>query len=298
MCWQGVSGMPFKGKNNIPSTGGRLISRPILGVITAMMLLSLAACSTSETSSSDFVDDIKPADELYNQALADLDGGDTKNARKKFEEIDKQHPYSEYSRRALVHQTYLQYKNRSYDDVISSGTRYVSLYPGDKDAAYAQYLVGMSYFRQMPDVTRDQTLTAKAYNAFNAVVEQYPESEYVEDSRTKMRISLDQLAGKEMLTGRYYLERREYLAAINRFRTVAERYQTTRHVEEALARLTEAYYALGIVTEAQTAAAVLGHNFPESEWYRDAVALLQAGGQEPLENSNSWISQSFAPGKV
>ncbi len=286
--------MPFQGKHSNPFIGDQVKSRRVLGAFSAVLLLTVSACSTSETSSSDFVDDIKPADQLYNQALADLDAGDTKNARKKFEEIDKQHPYSEYSRRALVHQTYIQYKNRAYDDVISSGTRYVTLYPGDQDAAYAQYLVGMSYFRQMPDVSRDQTITARAYNAFNAVVEQYPESEYVEDSRTKMRITLDQLAGKEMLTGRYYLERREFLAAINRFRTVIERYQTTRHVEEALARLTEAYYALGIVSEAQTAAAVLGHNFPESQWYKDAVALLQAGGEVPNENSNSWISQSFA----
>ncbi|MEM7462023.1 MAG: outer membrane protein assembly factor BamD [Pseudomonadota bacterium] len=286
--------MPFQGNNSDQFIGDQVRARRVLGAFSAVMLLTVSACSTSETSSSDFVDEIKPADQLYNQALADLDAGDTRNARKKFEEIDKQHPYSEYSRRALVHQTYIQYKNRAYDDVISSGTRYVTLYPGDQDAAYAQYLVGMSYFRQMPDVSRDQTITARAYNAFNAVVEQYPESEYVEDSRTKMRVTLDQLAGKEMLTGRYYLERREFLAAINRFRTVVERYQTTRHVEEALARLTEAYYALGIVGEAQTAAAVLGHNFPESQWYKDAVALLQAGGEVPNENSNSWISQSFA----
>jgi outer membrane protein assembly factor BamD len=256
-------------------------------------VLALAACTSSETTSNDFVDNIQPADRLYNQALADLDGGDMKGARKKLEEIDKQHPYSEYSRRSLVLQTFIHYRKNEYEEAINTGKRYVSLYPGDPEAAYAQYLVGMSYFRQMPDVSRDQTVTQRAYNAFNEVVERYPESEYVEDSRTKIRITLDQLAGKEMLTGRYYLERREFLAAINRFRKVVENYQTTRHIEEALARLTEAYFALGVVEEAQTAAAVLGHNYPESQWYKDSVKLLQSGGVEPRENAGSWISKLF-----
>ncbi|MCB1457978.1 MAG: outer membrane protein assembly factor BamD, partial [Nitratireductor sp.] len=256
--------------------------------------LVLAGCNSNGTSSNDFVDNIEPADRLYNQALADIDGGNVKDARKTLEEIDKQHPYSEYSRKAMVLQTFLHYRKGEYDDAVNMGKRYVALYPGDKDAAYAQYLIGMSYFRQIPDITRDQTITARSYAAFNQVVERYPDSEYVEDSRTKIRIALDQLAGKEMLTGRYYLERREFLAAINRFRNVVEKFQTTRHIEEALARLTEAYFAMGIVDEAQTAAAVLGHNFPESQWYKDSVRLLRSGGQEPRENTNSWISKLFA----
>ena len=163
------------------------------------------------------------------------------------------------------------------------------LYPGDKDAAYAQYLIGMSHYRRVPHVTRDQQVTARAYNAMNAVVEKYPESEYAEDARTKMRITFDQLAGKEMLVGRYYQERREFLAAINRFRRVVEQMQTTRHVEEALARLVESYYSLGLAAEAQSAASVLGHNFPDSQWYKDSYALLQTGGLEPRENKGSWL---------
>lgn len=258
------------------------------------LLLGLAACSTSETSSSDFVDDIQPPDRLYNQALADIDGGNLKDASKSLEKIDKQHPYSEYSRRSMVLQTFLHYRRRQYDDAINMGKRYVALYPGDKDAAYAQYLVGMAYFRQIPDVTRDQTMTARAYNTMSELVERYPDSEYVEDAKAKMRIARDQIAGKEMLTGRYYLERREYLAAINRFRKVVEQYQTTRHVEEALARLAEAHMAMGVIDEAQTAAAILGHNFPESQWYKDTVALLRSGGAEPRENTNSWLSRLFS----
>jgi outer membrane protein assembly factor BamD len=266
----------------------------LLRALPLCALVVLGACKSSETTSNDFVDNIQPADRLYNQALADLDGGDMKAARKKLEEIDQQHPYSEYSRRSLVLQTFIHYRKNEYEEAINSGKRYVSLYPGDAEAAYAQYLVGMSYFRQMPDVSRDQTITQRAYGAFNEVVERYPESEYVEDSRTKMRIALDQIAGKEMLTGRYYLERREFLAAINRFRKVVENFQTTRHIEEALYRLTEAYMSLGVVPEAQTAAAVLGHNYPDSQWYKDSVKLLQTGGVEPNENTGSWISKLFA----
>ncbi len=279
---------------------GRTTTRRILPALPGLAraaslvgLLALAACNTSETSSSDFVDNIEPADKLYNQALADLDDGDLKNAGKTLNKIDQQHPYSEYSRRAMVLQTFLHYRRKEFDEAINSGKRYVSLYPGDRDAAYAQYLVGLSYFRQIPDIGRDQTMTGRAYNSMNEVVERYPESEYVEDAKAKMRVALDQLAGKEMLTGRYYLERREYLAAINRFRRVVERFQTTRHVEEALARLTEAYLAMGVVTEAQTAAAVLGHNFPESVWYKDALALLRKQGAAPQDNGGSWMSRSF-----
>jgi len=261
-----------------------------MGLILGGALLALTACKSSKLDSKDFVDNIEPADVLYNQALASMEAGKMSRAKKKLEQIDQQHPYSEYSRRSLILQTFIDYRGANYIDAAETGKRYVSLYPGDKDAAYAQYLVGMSYFKQMPDITRDQSVTAQSFNAMNELVERYPESEYAEDAKTKMRIALDQLAGKEMLTGRYYLERREYLAAINRFRRVVEKFQTTRHIEEALARLTEAYYALGIVPEAQNAAAVLGHNFPESQWYQDSVNLLRTGGLEPRESKNSWLS--------
>jgi outer membrane protein assembly factor BamD len=151
----------------------------------------------------------------------------------------------------------------------------------------------MSYFNQIPDVTRDQERTGRAILAMQALLERYPNSEYVEDTRAKLQFAYDQLAGKEMEVGRFYLERRNYSGAINRFRNVVAEYQTTRHVEEALARLTEAYLAMGITDEAQTAAAVLGHNFPDSPWYRDSYALLQSGGLEPRENTGSWISRAF-----
>ena len=267
-----------------------IVGKAGLVIVLLGAMLFLSACKSSEVSSSDFVDDIQPADVLYNQALASMDQGRLSRAAKKLVILDRQHPYSEYSRKALILQTFISYRRGKYGETSQYASRYVTLYPGDKDAAYAQYLLGMSYFRQMPDVTRDQTTTGRAFNAMSKVVERYPDSEYVEDAKTKMRVARDQIAGKEMLTGRYYQERREFLAAITRFRHVVEKFPKTRHVEEALSRLTESYYALGLTSEAQSAAAVLGHNFPESQWYRDSVKLLETGGLEPRENSKSWLA--------
>lgn len=258
-------------------------------VLGASLLLS--ACQSSKVKENDFVENVEPAETLYDQALNNMEAGSLNDAAKKLDELERQHPYSEYSRRSQILKTFISYRQGQYTEAVTSGQRYVSLYPGDKDAAYAQYLIGMSYFRQMPSVTRDQSVTARAYNAFNELVERYPESEYVEDAKTKMRIAYDQLAGKEMFIGRYYQERREFLAAIGRFRKVVEDFQTTRHVEEALARLVECYLSLGLIHEAQSAAAVLGANFPDSQWYKDALKQLQAAGAQPQENSGSWLSQ-------
>ncbi len=253
--------------------------------------LFLASCaSKSGSTTNEFIDNTEPADKLYNEALANIDAGRSDEALKKFKEVDKQHPYSNYARKAMVMSAYLSYRRGQYADAVSQGKRFVALHPGDEDAAYAQYIVGMSYFRQIPDVTRDQKSTRRAILAMNEVVERYPDSVYVEDAQTKIRIARDQLAGKDMQIGRYYQEREEHLAAINRFKRVVENYATTRHVEEALARLTESYYALGLVSEAQSAAAVLGHNFPDSQWYKDSYKLLQAGGLKPRENKGSWLS--------
>ena len=174
-----------------------------------------------------------------------------------------------------------------------SATRYVTLHPGSPDAAYAQYLIAASHYDQIPDVTRDQGRTEKAIAALEEVVRKYPTSEYAVSAKAKLEGARDQLAGREMNVGRYYMEKRDYTAAINRFKTVVTQYQTTRHVEEALARLTEAYMAIGIVSEAQTAAAVLGHNFPDSRWYKDAYNLVKSGGVEPSENTGSYISKAF-----
>ncbi len=234
-----------------------------------------------------------PASEIYDQGLARLQKKDGAGAAKKFSELDKQYPFSDWSRKGLMMQTYANYQAGDYDTAITSGKHFYQLYPNAPDAPYALYLQAMSYYQQIPDVSRDQENAAKALDLFQQIVTKYPNSEYTDDSKYKIQVTRDQLAGKEMSTGRFYLNRRNYVAAINRFREVLAKYQTTRHTEEALERLTEAYLALGITNEAQTAAAVLGHNFPDSPWYKDAFAKLQADGLEPNEDPTSWISRTY-----
>ena len=236
----------------------------------------------------------EPADKLYNEGLYLPNGRqDLKRAAKRFEEVDRQHPYSDWARKSQLMSAYAYYQAGAYDESINSARRYIQLHPGSPDAAYAQFLIGSSYFDQIRDVTRDQDRTERAIAALDEVVRKYPSSEYAVTAKRKIEMARDQLAGKEMMVGRYYMERRDYAGSINRFKIVVTRYQTTRHVEEALLRLTEAYLSLGIIGEAQTSAAVLGHNFPDSRWYKDAYALLQARGLQPSENRGSWISQAF-----
>ena len=240
----------------------------------------------------DYIDE--PADRLYNEGLYLLNAkADPKAAAKKFDEVERQHPYSEWARKSLIMSAYANYEARAYDELISAAKRYISLHPGSPDAAYAQFLIGSSYFDRIADVTRDQESTERAIGTLEEVVRKYPASEYATTAKKKIDAAKDQLAGKEMLVGRYYIDRRDYAGAINRFKIVVTRYQTTRHVEEALLRLTEGYMALGIVDEAQTSAAVLGHNFPDSRWYKDAYALVQSKGLQPNENPASWISKAF-----
>ena len=258
----------------------------------ALMVVALPACSFF--GKEDVIPD-DPADKLYNEGLYLLNQKkDFKQAARRFEEVDRQHPYSEWARKALIMSAYAHYEGTSYDDSVSAAKRYVTLHPGSTDAAYAQYLIGSAYFDQIPDITRDQQRTERAMQALDEVVRKYPGSEYAAAAKRKLEVARDQLAGKEMDTARYYQRRREYIAAINRFKVVITQYQTTRHVEEALMRLTEAYMALGVVSEAQTAAAVLGHNFPGSSWYADAYRLVKAGGLEPSANPGSWITRAFS----
>jgi outer membrane protein assembly factor BamD len=236
----------------------------------------------------------EPADKLYNEGLYLMnERHDNKAASKKFEEVDRQHPYSDWARKSLLMSAYAFYTANDYDSCIGAATRYVTLHPASPDAAYAQYLIAASHYDQIPDVSRDQGRTEKAIAALEEVVRKYPTSEYAVSAKAKLEAARDQLAGYEMNIGRYNMDKRNYTGAINRFKIVVTQYQTTRHVEEALARLTEAYMAIGIVSEAQTAAAVLGHNFPDSPWYKDAYNLVRSGGLEPSENQGSYISKAF-----
>jgi len=285
-------------KHSDPSHGVSFARRASFALGLLLLAGPLSGCGTGAlwdkfmTKEETFSDE--PADKLYNEGLYLLNKkGDRKTALKKFEEVDRQHPYSEWARKSLLMSAYASYENGDYDECISSANRYVALHPGSPDAAYAQYLIAASNFDQIPDVSRDQGRTEKAIAALEEVIRKYPTSEYASSARKKIEAARDQLAGKEMTVGRYYMEKKDYTAAINRFKVVVTQYQTTRHVEEALARLTEAYMAIGIVPEAETAAAVLGHNFPDSRWYKDAYNLVKSGGTEPSENKASWISRAF-----
>src|SRR6202051_3791415 len=267
-------------------------------VITlAVVLAPLGACSTVSDFFASKDDDNyveEPADKLYNDALFLLnDKRDFKSAAKKFEEVDRQHPYSDWARKSLIMSAFAYYEGGDYEESITAAKRYVTLHPGSPDAAYAQFLIGSSYFDRIPDISRDQDRTEKAVAELQEVGRQFPNTEYAIAAKKKIDIARDQLAGKEVDIGRWYMQKKDYTGAINRFKVVVTRYQTTRHVEEALMRLTEAYMTLGIVDEAQTSAAVLGHNFPDSRWYQDAFRIVKAGGLEPSENQGSWISKSF-----
>lgn len=264
--------------------------------ICVMMTVSgalLAACqSDPDIDITKLGIETDPPETLYNQGLANIKAGNIVEASRKFDAIDAQHPFSEWSQKALVMSTFTKYRLARYTDAVAAGNRYLNLYPRSDDAAYVQYLVGLSYWKQIVNVTQDQKTSLQTIDAMQKVVDTYPDSEYVDDAQAKIRFARDQLAGKEMQVGRYYLERKEYLAAISRFRAVVEKYPNTNQIEEALARLVEAYFAMGVVTEAQTAAAVLGHNYPDSQWYADSYKLLKSGGLEPRENSGSWIARA------
>jgi outer membrane protein assembly factor BamD len=230
---------------------------------------------------------------LYNDGLADLKSGSYSRANKKFAEVERQHPYSKWATQAIIMQAFASYQNNAYDDAIDSGKRFIALHPGHKDTPYAYYLVAISQYEQISDVRRDQRRTADAVDALEEVARRFPDSPYAADALKKAAIGKDHLAGKEMEVGRYYLKKGSYLAGINRFKKVVTSYQTSSHTPEALYRLAEGYMALGVVSEAQTAAAVLGHNFPGSQWYKDAYSLVSSDGKAPVANDSSWISRAF-----
>src|SRR6202050_694628 len=272
-----------------PGRGPRALAGCLALVLFTAPMMGCSLFNKDEDSVPD-----TPADKLYNEGLFLLnDKSDYKEAAKKFDEVDRQNPYSDWARKAVLMSAYAYYQSGQYDECINAAKRYITLHPGSPDAAYAQYLIGSSYYDQILDVTRDQARADKDITAFQEVVHKYPDSQYAIEAKRKVEMARDQLAGKEMEVGRFYLSRRDFSGAIKRFKVVVTQYQTTREVEEALERLTEAYVALGIVDEAQTAAAVLGHNFPDSPWYKDAYKLVKGAGGEPSENKDSWISRSF-----
>lgn len=213
--------------------------------------------------------------------MDNLEAGDDKQAAKLFDEVERQHPYSSWATKAQLMAAYAHYTANQYDEAVTAADRFIDLHPAEPDVPYAYYLKGLSYYERISDIHRDQEMTEQAKKVFEEIVTRFPNSEYARDARLKIDLANDHLAGKEMAVGRYYLSHSFYLAAINRFKTVVDRYQTTTHTPEALLRLTEAYTALGIDGEARRSAAVLGYNFPESDWYTDAYALVGEPGSLP-----------------
>jgi len=280
-------------KRVLPSAGSKAWRLSAV-LALALLVVPLGGCGSLNFWSKDETVPDEPAEKLYNEGVFLLNQkSEFKEAAKKFEEVERQHPYSEWARKSLIMVAYARYEGREYDEAVTAARRYVTLHPSSADAAYAQFLIGSAYYDQIPDVSRDQARAERAIAALDEVSRKFPNTEYAVASKQKVGMARDQLAGKEMAIGRYYMGKKDFTAGINRFKIVVTQYQTTRHVEEALMRLTEAYMALGIVNEAQTAAAVLGHNFPESRWYADAYRLVKAGGFEPQVNQGSWITRAF-----
>jgi outer membrane protein assembly factor BamD len=255
--------------------------------------LMLSACSgiSDDKKDADYVE--RPVEQIYADAWKQINNHDWENAAKQFDEVERQHPYSIWARRAMLMSAFCYYQANKYTDATNTADQYISLHPGSKEVAYAFYLKAMSLYEQIVDVGRDQTVTEQALTALQDVVQRFPNTEYARDASLKIDLTLDHLAGKEMEVGRYYLTRRDYIGAINRFKVVVQRYQKTSQIAEALERLTEAYYALGVYSEAQTAAAVLGANYPGSPWYQDAYDLLVTHNLKPGVDQSSWLARQF-----
>lgn len=240
-------------------------------VLTAA--LALAACSSDPVAETEYVEE--PVAKLYNYAVDALEKEEYTIASTRFDEVERQHPYSTWAVKSQVMAAYSLYMANKYDEAVVALDRFIQLHPSNKDAPYAYYLKGLCYYEQISDVGRDQMMTQLALKTLNELSNRFPESQYTRDAKLKIELTYDHLAGKEMDIGRYYQGKAQYLAAINRFDSVVKQYQTTTHTPEALLRLVESYLALGLRAEAKKSAAVLGHNFPSSSWYYDAYALLE-----------------------
>jgi outer membrane protein assembly factor BamD len=254
-----------------------LTRSPIKLAILALSMGALvltSGCGGKGGKNKDTAYVARDVDTLYQAAKDRLDRGDTKEAAALFDEVERQHPYSPWARRAQLMSAFSYYAAREYSKGIQSAQRFISIHPGNRDAPYAFYLVALSYYEQISDVTRDQKVTDQAKTALNELIRRFPTSRYAADARLKLDLVNDHLAGKEMTIGRSYQRQGKWLAATLRFRTVIDTYQTTSHTPEALYRMTESYLSLGIPSEAQKAAAVLGANYPGNEWYARAYRLM------------------------
>ena len=254
------------------------------------LVSGLAACADSETEEIEYVE--RSVEEIYNKAYDYMENRDFRRASVEFDEVERQHPYSQWARRAIVMSAYSYYRQNKYSEAILAAKRFIALHPGNKQAPYMYYLIAQSQYEQISDISRDQKNTELARQALTDLIRRYPNTDYARDARLKLDLTVDHLASKEMAIGRYYLYRNSYVAAINRFKNVVLQYQTTSHVEEALHRLTEAYLALGLEEEAKASAAVLGHNYPSSPWYNDSYRMLVGRDFKPVE-TEAWYKRAW-----
>jgi outer membrane protein assembly factor BamD len=265
-------------------------SRWVLRSVAAISFAVLAACSGERSGVP--LDDLT-ARQIFEQGERQVAQGNPDDAAFTFGEVERLYPYSEFAQRALIMQAFAYHKDEDYPNSRASAQRYLDFYPTQEDAAYAAYLLALSYYDQIDEVGRDQGLTFQALQALRRVIEQYPDTEYASASVLKFDLAFNHLAAKEMEIGRYYLKRGNYIAAANRFRTVVEGFQTTTHTPEALHRLVESYLSLGLVEEAQTAGAILGYNYQSTEWYESSFALLTGRGLTAEAAGNSWLASIY-----
>ncbi len=256
-----------------------------------MAVTLLAACSGRDGPKVPLEN--QSAEQIFQRAEYQLEVKRADDAAVTFGELERLYPYSELAKRALIMQAFAYHQDKDYDQARAAAQRYIDFYPADEDAAYAQYLLALSYYDQIDEVGRDQGLTFQALQALRVVIENYPDTEYARSAILKFDLAFDHLAAKEMEIGRYYHRRKHFTASINRFRVVVEQFQTTTHTAEALYRLVEAYVALGLFAEAQTAGAILGHNYQSTEWYKDAYTLLTGKGLRVELAGDSWLSQIY-----
>jgi outer membrane protein assembly factor BamD len=267
-----------------------MVRRSSFRLLVLIGVAALAACATPKDTYLE-----RPVETLYNQAMDQLLAGNYKDAAKSFDAVDQQHPYSVWATKAQLMNAYTLYEDKKYDESIVAAERFIQLHPGHRDVAYAYYLKALDYYIQITDVERDQRITQQALDALAEVSRRFPDTNYARDAKLKMDLARDHLAGKEMEIGRFYQKQSEFLAAINRFQAVVNTYQTTTHVPEALTRLVECYYALGLNDEAKRTAAVLGYNYPSTAWYKATYSLMTAGTETPKDKSRGWIARVVDP---
>ena len=269
------------------------IKNPLSPLIFLLILMLFSNCSEGPVDINKVTSEDRAAEEIYNSGEKYILRNRYGDAAEKFKEVERLYPYSDWAKRALIMQVYAFHKDRSYEELVSAANRFIEFHPSDKDVPYAYYLVGLSYYDQVLAIGRDQELAKEALKVFALIADEYPQSEYAANSQIRFNFLRDHLASKEMEVGRYYLKRSHYVPAINRFRGVIEEFSTTSQVPEALHRLVEAYLSLGFTDEAQTAGAILGHNYKSTDWYDRTYQLLMSKGLKPKLSGNNWLSKIY-----